>query len=516
MKENCYASTQDGDLVGTVKNGLRYFKGIPYAKPPIGDLRFRAPQKPEPWVGTLDATQASAAAPQGQGITPLDNGMNEDCLYLNIASPQTDNKKRPVMFWIHGGAYTSGSGDQALYLESPLPNQGDTVLVTINYRLGALGFIDFRAVAENEVEVESNLGLRDMIAALEWTKNNISNFGGDPDNITIFGTSAGGMSVSMLMASPLANGLFHKAIAQSGGTHLTLLEKDAQLVAEAFIKESKVNTFRELLDLPSERILEIQQSINTIKFDNAGRDKHLPLSSFAFVPVIGDDVLPIEPIQAIRDGSAKDIPLIAGTALDEWMFFIQFQDANKNTLNHEALKKVCRSRIPGYSDEAVDTYIKALPEGTSATDLFCAIETDRFFRVPVIRLLEAQSSHQSNTFAYLFTQETHFLDGKLKSCHSIEIPYVFGNIDDNFAKMFINNTEENSKLADICSEAWLSFARSGEPKHQDIENWSSYSVNKESTELKAERNRSTMILGKKCYLHDDPMPDEREFWAELL
>lgn len=498
--------TQYGALQGSSKNDLFYFKAIPYAQPPLGELRFQAPKKPNHWEGIKDATQLSAAAPQNKGIVAMVDKIDEDCLYLNVVTPALDDKKRAVMFWIHGGSFTTGSGEQSVYLDSPLPKQ-DVVLVTINYRLGVLGFVNFGGLAGDKNKFASNIGLRDMIAALEWVKENIESFGGDPNNITIFGESAGAMGVACLLGSPLAKGLFHKAIMQSGAAHMTTLPEDADRVAQAFLSEATIDIkdIQNIKALSIEQVLKIQEKIGGVKFSNEGRKNRLPVSSFAFIPTIGDDVLPEDPLLAIKNGLSKKVAIMIGTNLHEWNFFVQLSDPGKNNLDKDALLKVINTRVPNYAEEALACYYDD-EELAKPVDVFSAIESDRFFRIPAIRLLEAQLKHQKNCFSYLFTYEATLMDGKLGSCHAVEIPFVFGTVHDNFAKLFVGEHPDIKMLSDKCVLAWASFAKAASPQHDSLSDWPSYDL----------EERLTMELGVKCGLLIDPMREQRSFWEDLL
>jgi len=505
------AKTQYGELQGSVLNDVLYFKGIPYAKAPIGERRFKAPEKPEAWQGIKDAQKVALAAPQNKGFVAMVEQIGEDCLSLNVATPalgdKKDNKKRPVMFWIHGGSFTTGSGEQSVYLDSTLPKTQDIVLVTINYRLGVLGFVNFGGLANDKMNFASNIGLRDMISALEWVKENIENFGGDSNNVTIFGESAGAMGVACLLGSPLAKGLFHKAIMQSGAAHMTTLPEDANTVAQAFLTEANINIkdIAKIKALSMEQVLKVQEKIGGVKFSNEGRKNRLPVSSFAFIPTIGDDVLPEDPLIAIQKGLSKNIPIMVGTNLHEWNFFVQLSDPGKNNLDKAALIKVMNTRIPGHAEAAVECYFDD-EELAKPVDVFSAIESDRFFRIPAIRLLEAQHKHQQNCYAYLFTYEATLMNGKLGSCHAVEIPFVFGSIHDNFAKLFVGEHPDIKTLSDKCVAAWASFARSASPEHERLSDWPSYDV----------EERLTMELGVNCGLLSDPMREQREFWEYLL
>lgn len=495
-----------GELQGLQENDIYYFKGIPYAQAPLGNLRFKAPKALNAWQGVRDATQLSAAAPQNKGFVAMVDRIDEDCLYLNVATPAIDNEKRAVMVWIHGGSFTTGSGEQSLYLDSSLPKH-NVVLVTINYRLGVLGFVNFGNLANDKTNFASNIGLRDMIAALQWVKDNIAAFGGDPNKVTIFGESAGAMGVACLLGSPLAKGLFQQAIMQSGAAHMTTLPEDADRVARSFLNEVNLplDDIQKIKELSIAQILKAQEKIGSIKFSNEGRKNRLPVSSFAFIPTLGDDVLPQDPLLAIEKGLSKQIPILIGTNLHEWNFFVQLSDPGKNNLDKAALIKVINTRIPGHGEKAVNCYFDD-EQLAKPVDVFSAIESDRFFRIPAIRLLEAQLKHQKNCFAYLFTYEASLLDGKLGSCHAVELPFVFGTIHDNFAKLLVGEHPEIKTLSEKCVAAWAAFAKHTNPEHERLSDWPSYDL----------EERLTMELGVNCGLLSDPMRIQREFWEHLL
>ena len=261
-------STKYGKFKGeTTRSGER-FTGIQFAQAPIGPLRFQAPVPPAPWSGVKEATAYGPAAPQIGPVNRIIRGIigaagsrqSQDCLYLNIWTPRSDNARRPVLVWIHGGAFILGSGSTSLYKGGRLSKRSDVVVVTINYRLGALGYLNWQAICDREDRPPANLGVRDQIAALEWVRDNIEGFGGDPENVTIFGESAGAMSIGTLLGVPAARGLFHKAILQSGAAHNISTESKAALVAEHFAEALEIRnpTPEKLQDVPVTRLMQAQ------------------------------------------------------------------------------------------------------------------------------------------------------------------------------------------------------------------------------------------------------------------
>ena len=312
--------TSAGKVEGYQKHDLHIFKGIPYAAPPVGDKRWLPPQPVEPWAGVRQAQSFGAIAPQN--VLELDvfkefrvdEPQSEDCLYLNVWTPALDDERRPVLFWIHGGGFTSGSGSAPIYNGRTLSGRGNVVVVTINYRLGALGFLNLNEVTKGKIPATGNEGLLDQVCALEWVRDNITAFGGDPDNITIFGESAGGMSVGSLLALPQASGLFHRAIPQSGAASTAQTLDGAAQVAEQFLdilglSASDVDAIR---SITVEQMLPAQIELPVRMFRTNLRTT-MPLQ-----PVVDGKTLPEVPLDAIKSGSARQISVLVGSTLDEW------------------------------------------------------------------------------------------------------------------------------------------------------------------------------------------------------
>jgi len=317
--ETIVVEAPSGRLAGQRDGDVFAFKGIPYAKPPVGALRWRMPEAAEPWTGVRDATHFGPICPQAPTqIEALLGGsmgeQSEDCLNLNIWTPGCDTARRPVMVWIHGGAFVIGAGSQGLYNGRHLAAR-DCVIVTINYRLGAFGFLNLRDATDGALPATGAEGIADQVLALHWVKRNIAAFGGDAENITMFGESAGGMSVSTLLTLPAARGLFHKAIAQSGAAHIGYTRERSALVARAFLDELGVSPgdAASLQQLPFAALVKAQVALLTDL--RQGQDAR-KLGSVAFQPTIDGTLIAERPIAAIRNGAAKGIPLIAGTTKD--------------------------------------------------------------------------------------------------------------------------------------------------------------------------------------------------------
>ncbi len=506
--------TSAGWLEGIQEEGLQSFRGIPFAKPPLGPLRFAAPEAPDPWSGVRAAREFGPSAPQTE--VPLDatfglrvGGQSEDCLTLNVFTPAADGARRPVMVWIHGGAFTIGSGSQAMYDPRPLVRRGDAVLVSINYRLGALGFLDLAEHGGEGLGATANAGILDQVAALAWVRDHIEVFGGDPQNVTIFGESAGGMSVGTLLGMPAARGLFRRAIAQSGAAHQVNDREEAERVASMWLKELGLapGSAERLRELPVDAILRAQnRCVATIGLQWVAR---------AFCPSVDGRTLPEHPFEAIRGGLSRDVPVVVGTTRDEWKLF-GLMDPRARELDDVGLQARIEARLgepeaPRRARRLVEAYRKAR-EGRSSTEppeLFFAIETDRVFRIPAVRLAEAQSANQAHrprTWAYLVCWESPLMGGSLGACHGIDVPFVFGSVGRRGAQRFAGSGPDAERLSARMMDAWLAFARGGDPNHADLPDWAPYDADR----------RTTLIFDREPGVSLAPYDEERSAWEGLL
>jgi len=489
-----------GRLEGGRADGVDRFLGIPYALPPIGARRFRAPEPAAPWSGVRAATEFSGAAPQNAldvGVLPgMEVGrQDEDCLYLNVYTPAADAGRRPVMVWIHGGAFVLGAGSQLLYDGAALARRGDVVLVTINYRLGVLGFLDLEVRFGSGFAGADNLGLRDQIAALEWVRANIAAFGGDPENVTIFGESAGGMSVGALLGSPAASGLFHRAIPQSGAAHNAHDRGASARVADLFLGAFGSEDPRALRDASVERILKAQLQC-TLHLGELGL-------LLAFQPVAGAGVLPGPPFAAVRAGNAAGVPVMVGTTRDEWRLF-EFLDPRQREMSDEGFLKRAAERVGrGAAASLCDAYRKDAPDAAPA-DHFAAFETDRVFRVPAVRLADAQAQH-APVYGYEFAWPSPAKRGALGACHAIELPFVFGTLDAPGMAAFSGSGPEAERLSGLIMDAWAAFARRGDPSCTALPRWQRHDP----------ATRPTMILDRESRLELAPRDRTLRAWEGL-
>jgi para-nitrobenzyl esterase len=499
--------TAYGKTEGLEEAGMRVFRGLPFAQPPTGDRRFRPPAPPEPWTGVRDASRFGPAAPQNtDALGPMlgfaIDAMNESCLWLNVWTPATDGGRRPVMVWIHGGAFVIGAGSQPVYDGAALARRGDVVVVTINYRLGALGFLHLQALCGDRFPATGNEGLLDQVAALTWVRDNIAAFGGDPGNVTIFGESAGSISVSALLGMPRARGLFHRAILQSGAPNVLASVDEATRTARLFMRELGLppEAPEPLADIPPARLLEVQQKLFVLALKES-RSARLGLP---LVPVVDGEVIPQHPFDAVAAGAARDVPMLVGTTLDEMKLFA-VMDPNLRTLDDDGLSKRLARVLGDHTSRAIDVYRRArAARGARVTppELWAAIQSDHVFRAPAMRLAGLQHTQQRNTFAYLFTWPSPFMEGALGACHAVDLPFVFGTLGNPAMALFAGKGPEEEALSAQVQDAWIAFARTGNPAHPGLPDWPAYDAVR----------RATMLLGRDCRVEHTPFEEERHFW----
>jgi para-nitrobenzyl esterase len=499
MEKTEVIETRSGKIQGYVDKGIQIFKGIPFAEPPINDLRFKAPIRKRPWEDIFDATEYGPYA--FQGYSPLQEMFkeeiqeSEDCLTLNIWTPGTDKKKRPVMVWIHGGAFITGGGASPIFDGLTLSDRGDIVVVTINYRLGAFGFLYIPGVT-------ANAGMLDQITALEWIQDNIEIFGGDANNITIFGESAGGCSVVTLCGMPAAKGLFQKGIAQSPPVLQPnpTVKSTTDLMKKLGLYSGDIE---ELRKIEAQEIIEAQNKI----LAEAVLAKESEIMGFRPSIDIEMKTLPIHPLEAIKNGEVKNIELIIGCTEEEAKLFTFFVP-NMRNLEPDRLESTVANAIKslGLNKEAktlIQKYEDARKNLLSIEpfDILNAIQTDYMFRISNIHVAEAQSKYNS-VFFYIFTWPSPMVSG---ACHAVEIPFVFGTLDQPGIELFFGKGPEAEKLCEKTMDAWIAFARSGNPSHEKIPEWPVY--NKEK--------RATMMMGKEFKVVNAPFEKEREAWEGI-
>ena len=497
--------TDKGEIRGSEEDGLLVFRGVPYAAAPTGELRWQPPHPHPPWDEALEATGFGNQAPQN--ASPIDGlfggsaepaAQGEDCLFLNVWTPGTNNAERPVMFWIHGGAFTIGAGSQPLYDGQYLARDGDVVVVTINYRMGALGFLNLKEATGGKIGATGNEGLLDQVAALEWVRDNIAAFGGDPTNVTIFGESAGGMSVGCLLAMPSAQGLFHKAIPQSGACHTALSKSEALRVAETVMELLETDDPDALMELSEAALTEVQTKLSAIASERG-------LPGMSFQPVIDGDVLPTIPIERIRAGSAAGIAIMAGCTTEEWKLFSALDPLATN-MSEDALTEASSDIFGDSAADVIGSYRSWLADsgkGTGPGDVSAEIMTDRVFWVPAMALLEAQRAHDARTYSYLFDWKSPLMGGAMGACHAVELGFVWGTYDKNGAGSFFGEGPAADALSDFTRAAWIRFAHTGHPGGGSGPAWPSYDA----------ESRATMVFSNSPDVVTDPADSIRELWT---
>jgi para-nitrobenzyl esterase len=478
------AETTSGPIQGRVKDDVLLFAGIPYAAAPVGNNRFKAAGPVAPWREVRIATRFGPAAPQVPSGGMTDNApvnWNEDCLFLNICTPSLDDSRRPVLFWIHGGGYRTGQGAIPWYNGASFALNGDIVVVSINYRLGAFGFTDLSRFGEEYATSGVN-GILDQITALAWVRENIAGFGGDPDQVTIAGESAGGFAVATLLGCDPAQGLFHRAIAQSGAAHHTLSSAAGNKVADQLLAEVGTDAMAGLLQASADEILQAQLRVD----ESLGRRKDPVMGSVApFYPVTGNEVLAVDPLTAIKSGVGHAVDVMLGSNKDEATLFIMGEVADE--------KLASEADNYGGGEALIGAYKRNLP-GASVRELSIALSTDFVFRIPALRLAEARCEQQAETWLYLFNWESR--NPKLKSTHALEIPFCFNNLSKPGVDTFIGEGPVPQGVADTMHAAWISFIRDGSP------GWPAYEL----------VDRATMCFDEESALVLDPDRDRRAAW----
>jgi len=485
-----------GRLRGTTDEGVLVFRGIPYAAPPVGTRRFRPPAPVAPWSGCREATEFSPVAPQNPSPLMAPAPQDEDCLAVNVWTPDLDGSA-PVMVWIHGGGFTSGSGSAALYRGARLARRG-AVVVTLNYRLGVLGFTHLGGLGGDAWAGTGNLGLLDQVAALEWVQANIAAFGGDPDRITVFGESAGAMSIGALLGLPAAAGLFGRAILQSGAQAHVHEPEDAEIVATELCAALGIGPgeLDRLREVPVDRLLAAQATVAARVGGGPG---------LAFQPVVDGAVLPRHPAEAVAAGAAAGIPLVVGTTLEETRLWTAMAGETAELAEEHLVARLARVLADGApsAHDALAVYRRRLAD-RPASEVVTALGTDQVFRIPAVRLLERQAPH-APVRSYLFTHRSEAHGGLLGACHAIELPFVFDTLDARGMRQFVGDARPGTEaLAAAMADAWVAFARDGDPSSPGLGPWPAYDLDR----------RTTMVLDVAPRLEHDPLADERRLWAD--
>jgi len=505
--------TTNGDVQGLVKDGVQVLKGIRYGAPPVGSLRFMPPVKPKPWKGAADATEFGAPAIQmapplstspatdfGRQLatiypTPAEiKVQNEDCLFLNVWTPGLGGgTRRPVMLWIHGGGFAYGSGAWPIYDGANLANKGDVVVVTVNHRLNVFGYLYLGQLGNDAYAKSGNAGMLDLVAALEWVRDNIEAFGGDPGNVTIMGESGGGAKVSTLLAMPAAKGLFHRAIIQSGPGLRGVPKDAATRTAKGLLDELQIGAadLKALQSLPAEDIL-------SAAFAAAAKAGGGPMGGMMrLAPMVDGVVLPSDPFTPAAPAISANVPIMIGSNKDEMTLFTAAEPWFPTLTDTQLMERA--KQIAGPKAEALVAALRKLHPDYSPTYLLNQVMTATGMFGGSITLAERKAAQKAApAYMYYLIWETPVANGLFKSPHTLDIPLMFDNVDK--ARVLVGPGPEPEALARQMSDAWLAFARNGNPNAASIPEWPPYT---------AER-RATMLFDVKSRVADDPNAEVRK------
>jgi para-nitrobenzyl esterase len=510
-------ATQSGRVAGYVHNGMYPFKGIPYADTTEGTHRFMPPMKPKPWAGVRSSRQYGYVCPQGARtgwandeeafMFSWDDGVpSEDCLRVNVWTPGiNDGEKRPVMVWLHGGGYSAGSGQELLsYDGENLSRRGNVVVVSLNHRLNALGYLNLSQYGDKYAS-SANVGMLDIVAALEWVRDNIAAFGGDSKTVTIFGQSGGGGKVGTLMAMPAAQGLFHRAIVESGSMLRAGSEEKSQAFADLIVAELGLSkaSIDQILTLPYQQIVLAGQKVLRAHtpmpvggIPNFRRMADL----LGFAPVVDGSVLPAHPFDPQAPAMSANVPMIIGSTLNEFVTAINHPEYEDMT--PADLEKRVASLFGDQAPQVLAAFRQRTPNA-SPFDLWSHIAASSVRETAIAQATLKAALGAAPAYLYWFAWQTPVLNGRPRAFHCSEIAFAFNNTDR--CENMTGGGADARALADIVSDAWIQFARTGNPNHSKMPHWTAFSP----------EQVPTMIFDNQTQLIDYPDRDEQQSIARL-
>jgi para-nitrobenzyl esterase len=494
----CTVETESGNVRGLVSSAIRQFKGVPYAASTAGANRFQRPQPAKPWAGVRDCFGYAPVSPQVPSDIGNDyarlvqfdlnvavGGMSEDCLHLNIWTPGTGpDEKRAVLFSIHGGGFAIGSGNNPMYDGAKLANFGDVVVVSVTHRLASFGFLNLADIEPaGEWRDSGACGILDLVAALQWVRDNIANFGGDPERVMIFGQSGGGWKVSALLGMSAARGLFHRAAVQSGSLLKHASREDSARVSDAFCRKLGLSKPRlsDISGIPWTKLLAAQTEIG----------------AHAFAPVLDGVNFAADPFDPAAPLQSADVPLIVSTTLDDaGLFFDNFE------LTETGLKGLLVQRYGTRADRLLNLYRQHFPS-KSPYLLHAQMITDAGFR----RFANSQAERKADqarapVYAYLWQWNSPAFDAKFGAAHAMDVAASFHN--DRDAILGAGSRDAHTMCSTLAS-AWVNFAKTGNPNNTNLPNWPNFDP----------QRRSTMIFGTDTRVMNDPYAEIRAFWSDM-
>ena len=499
--------TNAGKVRGTAHGGIHSFRGIPYGASTAGKNRFMPPVKPEPWTGVHDASRFGRWSPQNMRYTEelapqadfLVEGTGEDCLCLNVWTPEPkSNRKRPVMFWCHGGGWAQESASWQWVNGEALSRRGDVVVVNINHRINLFGYCHLGEIGGEKYAASGHAGMLDLVLGLEWVRDNIAQFGGDPGNVMVFGESGGGLKTCTLLSMPKAQGLFHRAAIESGQMLRANTRERADESANALMNQLGISKNRvdEMQAVPTDLLLSAMAAL-------AQRPGGQPAAT-QFSPFMDGKIMPQNPFDPVATPVSANIPILVGSNTHERAFFSIAQDPAAFYMDDAGLRQRAIALVgKEKSSELLELYKDKYPN-SGPSELYFRLASDRSNRVPVTILADRKFEQgKAPVYVYLFAWRTPAMGGRLGAPHTVELPFVFDNTD--VPKHMTTGNAAERALAAQTSEAWIQFAKSANPNHKGLPNWPAYTPTQ----------RSAMVFDTTCEMVNDFGREERQFWTSI-